>query len=596
MNFRQDIQILRGIAVLFVVLFHLELAGLSSGFLGVDIFFVVSGFLMTILYKKGEIREFFERRAKRLLPAYFVTVSLTLLASLFLVLPSELGQVATQSIYSLFFANNLGFWMQNSYFSKSDFNPLLHLWSLGVEIQFYLITPLLVWLFRKSKVLLPVFLISSLILCIFLVGISPKTSFFMMPLRVWEFLIGFIVATYFTINGNIKYKNFSNIGLFGFLILITIPFLNVDGESLNRVYGHPSLYALLICLATALIITFGIPAILLKSMLGKLISNIGNYSYSIYLVHFPIIVLYLYEPFSGTKLYPESYVDKIILLVIIVIASILMHKFVELRRFNKIVKVYLISFIVMLCLIGMMKISLKFYSEQQQNIFNGLEDRDTYRCGKIVRIIDPNAISCKLNSSEHTDSVLLVGNSHADSIKKVFSSVMDDKQYNTYFFVSNTPMMGNDLPPREIINEAIKKKISWIVLHYKSGDLDLNKLNELIQLSIPKNIKVTVLLPVPTYEYSSYYGSSIPKTLFEDKESKLTYAQYISMNKEIINAVKKLQLKFPSFNYIETAPVYCNPICTISDYEKKPYYFDDDHLTITGAELLRKVFEKMSKH
>ena len=130
MQKRNDIQILRALAVIFVVLFHLEVAGIESGFLGVDVFFVVSGFLMAILYKTGETKKFFERRAKRLLPAYFTTVAITLIASIFIVLPSELGQVATQSIYSIFFANNFGFWMQNSYFSKTDFNPLLHLWSL----------------------------------------------------------------------------------------------------------------------------------------------------------------------------------------------------------------------------------------------------------------------------------------------------------------------------------------------------------------------------------------------------------------------------------------------------------------------------------
>lgn len=415
----------------------------------------------------------------------------------------------------------------------------------------------------------------------------------MMPLRAWEFLIGFMVATYFTIGGSIKYKNLSGIGLFGFLILIAIPFLKVDGESLSRIYGHPSLYALLVCLATALVLTFGIPVALIKSKLGEIVANIGNYSYSIYLVHFPIIVLYLYEPFSGTRLYPEIYIDKIVLLILITIASILMHKFIEIRKFNKIVKVYLISLIAMLCLTGMAKIAPRFYVEQQQNIFNGLADRDTYRCGKIVRITDPSAISCKINSSEYPDSVMLVGNSHADSIKKVFSSVMDENKYNTYFLVSNTPMMGNDVPPEEIINEAINKKITWIFLHYKSGGLDLAKLNELISLSAQKNIKVTVILPVPMYEYSQYYGSSIPKTLYHNKESKLIYSQYLSMNRELIDAVRKLQVEFPNFSYVETAQAFCNPHCMISTSDKKPYYFDDDHLTITGAEVLRPAFESI---
>lgn len=596
MQKRNDIQILRALAVIFVVLFHLEIAGIESGFLGVDVFFVVSGFLMAILYKAGETKKFFERRAKRLLPAYFTTVVITLIASIFIVLPSELGQVTTQSIYSIFFANNFGFWMQNSYFSKTDFNPLLHLWSLGVEIQFYLIVPLLVWFFRKSKIFLPLILIGSFLSCVFIVGISPKTSFFMMPLRIWEFLIGFVIAYYLTNKGNIKTPKYQWLGLVGLILLCAIPFIKVDGESLNRLEAHPSFYALLVCFATSLILGCGLPKILQESYLGNFLAKIGDYSYSIYLVHFPIIVLYLYEPFSGTKLYPESYADKIILLILIFIASILMHKFVEVRRFNKIAKVYLISLVAMVCLTGMIKIAPKFYSEEQRNIFNALEDRDTYRCGKMVRFTDPNAISCKLNLSEHADSVLLVGNSHADSIKKVFSSVMDGNKYNTYFFVSNTPMMGNDVPPKEIINEATKKKASWIFLHYKSGGLDLNKLDELINLSMQENIKVTVILPVPMYEYSLYYQSSIPKTLFKNKKSKLTYSQYLKINSEVITRVKQLQSKNSNFYYLETASAFCNPVCAISNNVKKPYYFDDDHLTITGAELLRTTFENIFKN
>lgn len=591
MEFRKDVQILRGLAVAFVVLFHLEIAGLASGFLGVDVFFVISGFLMAILYKKGEVKKFFERRAKRLIPAYFATVIFTLVAALFFVYPSELNQVVTQSIYSLFFANNIGFWMQNSYFSKSDFNPLLHLWSLGVEIQFYLIVPLLVWFFRKSRFFLPLAILASLSACIFIVGISTKTSFFMMPLRMWEFLIGFASAYYLTNNGNIKYKGLSILGFIGFITLIAIPFLNVDGQTLDRMLGHPSLYALGVCLATAAVIGFGLPKLIVDSPIGTVFSKVGDYSYSIYLVHFPIIVLYLYEPFSGTKLYPESILDKVILLTLIFTCSYLMHNFIETRRINNIGKVFGVSLVSLLLLSGASQISPYLYDEKQQNIFHGVADKGTYRCGKMIRIQDPSAISCKLNNENFEKSVMLLGNSHADAIKSVFSSVMTDKKYNTYFIVSNTPMMGSTLPPKNIIKEALNRKVSEIFVHYKSGSLELEKLSELVETANEKNIRVTLILPVPNYENDPYYEESIPKILYKGKESKLEYSDYLLTNNILINKAKELKLNFSNFDYLNIAPIFCDSKCVISTIDKKPYYFDDDHLTLTGAQLLKPLFQ-----
>ena len=548
---------------------------------------------MAILYKSGETKKFLERRAKRLIPAYFATVILTLFASLFVVLPSELGQVVTQSIYSLFFANNIGFWMQNSYFSKSDFNPLLHLWSLGVEIQFYLIVPLLVWLFRKSKFLLPATIVGSFAACIFIVGISPKTSFFMMPLRMWEFLIGFAAACYLTNGGSIKYKNLNYIGLTGLIALIAIPFMNVDGQSLSRMLGHPSFYALGVCIATLLIIAFGLPEMVTKSFIGKIFARIGDYSYSIYLVHFPIIVLYLYQPFSGTKLYPESYFDKGVLFLLIVAASILMHKFIENRRINGIGKLYLISVVFLFTLAGAAKVVPNIiYTQGEQNIFNGLKDRASYRCGKIIRIQDPSAISCKLNNENFEKSVMLLGNSHADAIKTVFSSVMNDKKYNTYFIVSNTPMMGSTLPPKSIIKEALSRKVSEIFVHYKSGSLELEKLSELVESARQKNIRVTLILPVPDYENDPYYEQSIPKALYKGKESKLKYSDYLLTNNILINKAIDLKFNFSNFDYLDIAPIFCDPKCSIGTIDKKPYYFDDNHLTLTGAQLLKPLFER----
>ena len=588
MQKRNDIQILRALAVIFVVLFHLEVAGIESGFLGVDVFFVVSGFLMAILYKTGETKKFFERRAKRLLPAYFTTVAITLIASIFIVLPSELGQVATQSIYSIFFANNFGFWMQNSYFSKTDFNPLLHLWSLGVEIQFYLIVPLLVWFFRKSKIFLPLVLIGSFLSCIFIVGISPKTSFFMMPLRIWEFLIGFVIAYYLTNEGNIKTQNYQWLGLIGLIVLCAIPFIRVDGQSLNRLEAHPSFYALLVCFATSLVLSCGLPKVLQESSFGNFLAKIGDYSYSIYLVHFPIIVLYLYEPFSGTILYPENYVDKAILLGLIIVTSVLMHRYVETRRINSASKVYATSLVSILLLVGGTKIAPSImYNQNDQNIFAGLNDRAVYRCGKIVRITNPTAISCKINEESFDRSVLLVGNSHADSIKQAFAEVASTHKMNTYFMVSNTPLMDSSVTPKTMINEAIKLDIRHIVLHYKSKSLKVDILEEGLHLAEEKGIKVDLILPVPEYE------DSIPKLLYLNQFKSINKQKYLSENTEYFAQINVLKNQYQIFTAYDVHNVLCQSDCAIKSSDNKPYYFDSHHLTLTGAQQLKPVFERI---
>lgn len=592
MNKRIDIQILRALAVIFVVLFHLEIAGIESGFLGVDVFFVLSGFLMAILYKQGQVKQFFERRAKRLLPAYFATIILTLFASLFLVMPSELGQVTTQAIYGLFFSNNIGFWMQNSYFSKAEFNPLLHLWSLGVEIQFYLIVPLLAWFFRKSKVFLFLALLGSFAACVFIVGISPKTSFFMMPLRMWEFLLGFVVAYYLTINGAVKYNKFSWLGVIGLLIVCVIPFINVDGQSLNRLEAHPSFYALLVCAATCLVLGFGLPKILEQNSVSKFLAKIGDYSYSIYLVHFPLIVLYLYEPFSGTKLYPESYIDKLILLFLIVVFSILMHKLIETRKFNSFKKAYISLVVLLVGLTGATQAVPKMYSQENQNIFNSVKDRGVYRCGKIFRIKNPSAYSCKINPQDFDKSVLLLGNSHADSIKETFSAVASTYKYNTYFTVTNVAMHDDFIVVDDIINEVLDKKISWIFIHYRPGSLDLVKTEELIEFGMKNNIKVTLIMPVPFYENDPYYEGSIPKILLKDKLPKQSYRDYLQFNSEVFNKANIFEKEYKNFSYLNAGEAFCAPICSISTTDKRPYYYDDDHLTLTGSRILKPVFNQ----
>ncbi len=596
MNKRIDIQILRALAVIFVVLFHLEVTGIESGFLGVDVFFVVSGFLMAILYQEGQSKQFFTRRAKRLLPAYFVTVGVTILVALFVVKPSELPQVAEQSIYSLFFANNFGFWAQNSYFSKSDFNPLLHLWSLAVEIQFYLFVPLLAWFFRKSKLFLWLGFLGSLAACIFILGLSPKTSFFMMPLRVWEFLIGFIVAYYFTQNGLTKYQQYTWLGVVGLVGLCLIPLININGESVSRITGHPGLYALLVCLATALVLAFGLPKYFLQHKIGQYLAKIGDYSYSIYLVHFPIIVLYLYEPFSGTQLHPHSIIDQVILFLFIIVAAWLMYHYVENRKFDHINKVYASSLLGIVTLAIATKYVPYFYDEKSKHLFNALYDRGQIRCGKLVRITDPTALSCQLNSENFAQSVYFLGNSHADAAKEAFTAVASKHQFNTYFSVSNESLLTSNVSPEMVIADMQRLKSNHLVVHYASRQLNAPKfevLEKLVDLAEQQKIKVDFILPVPIYQ------KPIPKIMYEQPQIQSLYTkqEYFKDNADLLADLNQLTTRYQNLKLFTVIDQFCpTQDCAFANTKGQPYYFDSNHVTLTGAQLMTPIFEQVFKH
>ncbi|RYE73349.1 MAG: acyltransferase, partial [Oxalobacteraceae bacterium] len=194
MHYRKDIQVLRGLAVLFVVMFHLQAPGFHAGFIGVDIFFVISGYLMGVMYDPERKREFFVKRAARLLPAYFATILVTLFVAAMVVRPDDFSKIADQAIFGSFFASNIGYWMADSYFDKSSFKPLLHLWSLSVEIQFYLLVPIVSASCRKYRSVLWLLAVVSAILCFLAVTVAPGTAFYLLPFRLWEFLAGFAVA------------------------------------------------------------------------------------------------------------------------------------------------------------------------------------------------------------------------------------------------------------------------------------------------------------------------------------------------------------------------------------------------------------------
>lgn len=595
MEYRKDIQILRGISVLLVVLFHLEIGGFKSGFLGVDVFFVISGYLMAIFYNPERKWEFFVKRARRLLPAYFAIIVVTLLACMLITTPNDYDSVIKQTLFATFFTSNIGYWTENSYFSKSAFNPLLHLWSLGVEIQFYLLLPFLYWLFSKIRGSYFIVLLGSLAACFYVVEVSPKTAFFMLPFRLWEFLLGYGIAK-LVFHGTLgKNEAMRWLGVAGLILLLAIPMIKVDGNAVNFIQGHPGLSALSVCLATALILGFGLPPVVENLRIAGWLEKLGQYSYSIYLIHFPLIVLFLYKPFSGTVLHAEAYWQTAVLVGSIIILSKAMYTFIEnpLRS-----KPNFQHGLILCCIVILISgplgtvFQIMTIPEKEMLIYKAWTDRSEYRCGKIKRILDPSAISCEI--TEPLDKphrrIMLVGNSHADSIKDTFKSVAQARNLSVRFVVSNSPLMVNGITPENLIKEAKLHQIDTLIFHYAPGSVDPSIIRETVSLADAQNISSAFIMPVPVWR------DHIPMALWKhlklnDPLPSANLIDYQTLNQGLIQGLAAITNK--KWKIYQVANYLCTNDCKMSDASGKPLYFDSGHLTLTGSEYLRKVFEQI---
>jgi len=299
LTYRREIDGLRALAVLPVLLFHAGFELFGGGFVGVDVFFVISGYLITsiILAEKQAGRfsliGFYERRARRILPALFFVVLACVPFAWFWMLPMDLKEFSQSMMAVPLFASNILFWMQSDYFdTAAELKPLLHTWSLAVEEQYYVLFPLfllLTWQLRKRWLIgmLAVAAIVSLLLAQWGSLHKPSATFYLLPTRGWELLVGVFIAFHQFRNphpANAANSIAQPASLIG-LLLIAFSIFAFDKNT-----PFPSLYALVPTLGTALIILFAHPQTLAGKILGsKLPVAIGLLSYSAYLWHQPLL-------------------------------------------------------------------------------------------------------------------------------------------------------------------------------------------------------------------------------------------------------------------------------------------------------------------
>lgn len=430
--YRPDIDGLRAVAVLSVMLFHLDVALFSGGFTGVDVFFVISGYLITNIIVsdlelgKFSFSRFYLRRVRRLFPALFVTLVATWVAGYYFLSPHHYQGLSASVVSSIFFTSNFLFWSEAGYFdTEAIYKPLLHTWSLAVEEQFYFVWPaLLVFLFGlKQRFLIPVVLIFAGVLAIVGAEISmrydPAGAFYLAPYRVSEFAIGALCVWIYRSSWNPCNwpKWLVEAGMVLGLLLIAIPIFVFSKDT-----PFPGLTALVPTFGTGLAILLGNDARVSRFLANPINVGIGLISYSLYLVHWPIIV---YAHILKTDGLSEF--DKFAIVLASIAISTAIYWFVEkpIRRPSKERQLSPMAFSASCATMALMFASISGLSWYQEGWPTRLDDDQASTLVKIDRSKeDKIAISvcrydgrgCLFGAVPGNDriDVVLVGDSHAN--------------------------------------------------------------------------------------------------------------------------------------------------------------------------------------
>lgn len=321
MKYRSEVDGLRALAVVPVILFHAGFSFFSGGFVGVDVFFVISGYLITLIILDDvdgggfSFLDFYERRARRILPALFVVIVFCAILSFFIMMPSQLKDFSGSIVATALFFSNVFFWKDSGYFdAAAEEKPLLHTWSLAVEEQFYLFFPffLILCLRRGSSFALwAIFLMAVLSLFISEWGWRHErlANFYLLPPRVWELLVGSISA-FVTRRGPDKSDALSCLGLLG--IIFSVFFYDKETP-------FPSFYTIVPVLGTALVLVFSGNGTVVSRVLSiRPIVGVGLVSYSAYLWHQPL--------FAFSRLWfltdPPQYVMGLLSVATLVLATL----------------------------------------------------------------------------------------------------------------------------------------------------------------------------------------------------------------------------------------------------------------------------------
>lgn len=614
MKFRYDIGFLRAIAVLIVVFFHYQIPFFKGGFVGVDIFFVISGFLMTRIILKGfenesfSIKDFYLRRFTRIVPALIVMMSGVLVLTYFLYFPVDFKDVSIYTFFSGLFLSNYYYLFNSGYFdASSQFNILLHTWSLSVEWQFYMIYPLFLLLVKKiyiqkvknfKLIFIGITLVSFFLVIVFnnfLPASYSKISFFSFTHRAWEMMFGgiaFLYKDFFDLKVSGKQKKYlSFISLFA--IGLSIVLFTDDN-------GWPSGLTLIPVLASFLLIALNKEFTFYKN---PIIQYIGNISYSWYLWHWPICVVFRYFDYSGTG---------VILLMIIssFILAAISYEFIEKRTKTISLKYITIitSVVLLISFLGyFFKINEYLFPKEAVYITEFKDNyektrREQFHSGICHNVNKINYKECLCVNSKKKN-ILLLGDSHAGQFSLAFRTQLDSTKFN---FIEHTGVYSFPLISAkgekkatqqyaEIFSDFIvhnSKNIDVVLLSCRwrnftrSGGYRSEK--DLVDgmigtIEALEKLGIRVYIIGQTEEYNIDFPRVKAFELIGRSSKKYTTQESLELN-------NFLKMHIPSQNYLD---VFLNKeIKHYDEINKIPYMFDDNHMTTYGADQVVKLLLK----
>ncbi|NNM58514.1 MAG: acyltransferase [Legionellales bacterium] len=639
MKYRKEIDGLRALAVLPVVLFHAGFTVFSGGFVGVDIFFVISGFLITTIIvdeidkDSFSLLNFYERRARRILPALFFVMLCTLPFAWFWMLPQDLKEFSDSLVAVPVFASNVLFYLTSGYFdASSELRPLLHTWSLAVEEQYYVLFPLflmLAWGLGKKWIIFLILFFSavSIVFAQWSLSSHPFFAFYMLPTRGFEILIGALLSLYVSHKSNIISVSYS-VGQLLSIVGLMLIFYAIFVFDKNT--PSPGLYTLIPTIGAGLVLLFANDKNIVGKLLGrKIFVAIGLISYSLYLWHQPLFAFVRYiniDPLNKDIMF--------LLVVLSALLAFLSWRFIEIpfRNKNKFnltaVSVLALCFSMLFISIGLIghfnggyDYRLPAYSRDSNlfgdyKIFNGARSSDK-SCNNLLNLsLLPEEV-CLASSDK--PNVMFAGDSHAMALySSIYGKVVPLKALLVsghacpiYPDLTYTPTykmtFGNNCTniSKEVLRVAKKiKSIETIVIVNFFNKVDdqgsgyrlkgkaltnketfVNGYDYLVKSLLLLGKRVIFVIDVPHLKFDPKYClQKLPYSINMNKECRFTKQENELARREYINEVYKMKARFPELIIYDPTPYFCDDkFCEIEKYTHS-FYNDKHHISVYASE------------